>query len=136
MRRFRLCRLWCVNSEALLRAAGQNLKRLLKQRGWGRRPFPTEAVALMSPESGEAETLPRNLLVKTQRASIAVASLTSWMVARAFVEAQTSRFSLLGSDNGVYASHAFMSYFTRIPFIADISQSREKRSAIKLMYII
>ncbi len=27
-----------------MRAAGQNLKRLLKKRGWGRRPFPAEAV--------------------------------------------------------------------------------------------
>ena len=44
MRRFRLRLLWRVNSEALLRAAGQNLKRLLKRRGWGRRPFPAEAV--------------------------------------------------------------------------------------------
>jgi Transposase DDE domain len=34
MRRFRLRRLWRVNCEALMRAAGQNLKRLLKQRGW------------------------------------------------------------------------------------------------------
>jgi hypothetical protein len=33
-----------VNSEALMRAAGQNLKRLLKKRGWGRRPYPTEAL--------------------------------------------------------------------------------------------
>jgi Transposase DDE domain len=33
MRRFRLRRLWRVNSEALMRAAGQNLKRLLKKRG-------------------------------------------------------------------------------------------------------
>lgn len=44
MRRFRLRRLWRVNCEALMRAAGQNLKRLLKQRGWGRRPFPAEAL--------------------------------------------------------------------------------------------
>ena len=44
MRRFRLRRLWRVNCEALMRAAGQNLKRLLKQRGWGRRPYPAEAV--------------------------------------------------------------------------------------------
>jgi transposase len=44
MRRFRLRRLWRVNCEALMRAAGQNLKRLLKQRGWGRRPYPGEAV--------------------------------------------------------------------------------------------
>ena len=43
MRRFRLRRLWRVNCEALMRAAGQNLKRLLKKRGWGRRPYPEEA---------------------------------------------------------------------------------------------
>lgn len=45
MRRFRLRRLWRVNCEALMIAAGQNLKRLLKKRGWGRRPCPTEAVS-------------------------------------------------------------------------------------------
>jgi Transposase DDE domain len=45
MRRFRLRRLWRVNSEALLLAAGQNLKRLLQQRGWGRRPFPDGGAA-------------------------------------------------------------------------------------------
>jgi hypothetical protein len=28
----------------LVIAAGQNLKRLLKKRGWGRRPFPAEAI--------------------------------------------------------------------------------------------
>jgi Transposase DDE domain len=44
MRRFRLRLLWRVNIEALRIAAGQNLKRLLKKRGWGRRPFPTEAL--------------------------------------------------------------------------------------------
>jgi transposase len=43
LRRFRLRRLWRVNSEALLIAAGQNLKRLLQQRGWGRRPYPSGA---------------------------------------------------------------------------------------------
>jgi hypothetical protein len=44
MRRFRLRRLWRVNGEALMRAAGQNLKRLLQKQGWGRRPCPAEAV--------------------------------------------------------------------------------------------
>ena len=43
MRRFRLRRLWRVNCEALMRAAGQNLKRLLTKHGWGRHPFPVEA---------------------------------------------------------------------------------------------
>jgi Transposase DDE domain len=47
MRRFRLRLLWRVNCEALRIAAGQNLKRLLKKRGWGRRPFPAEAVCLL-----------------------------------------------------------------------------------------
>jgi len=42
MRRFRLRRVFRVNGEALMRAAGQNLKRLLKKRGWGRRPWPQE----------------------------------------------------------------------------------------------
>jgi hypothetical protein len=40
LRRFRLRRLWNVNIEALLIATGQNLKRLLRNRGWGRRPWP------------------------------------------------------------------------------------------------
>src|SRR5439155_25469047 len=97
MRRFRLRRLWRVNSEALLRAAGQNLKRLLKKRGWGRRPFPTEAVALMPAQSGEAEAFPRSALLKNWGARIAVASLASFWVARTFLEAQTSWFSLLNS---------------------------------------
>ena len=44
LRRFRLRRLRRVNIEALRTAARQNLKRLLKKRGWGRRPFPTEAL--------------------------------------------------------------------------------------------
>ncbi len=47
IRRFRLRRLWRVNCEALMRAAGQNLKRLLKKWGWGRRPCPAEAVCAL-----------------------------------------------------------------------------------------
>ncbi len=33
-----------MSCEALRIAAGLNLKRLLKKRGWGRRPFPAEAM--------------------------------------------------------------------------------------------
>ena len=40
LRRFRQRGLPKVNSQALLTAAGQNLKRLLRRRGWGRRPWP------------------------------------------------------------------------------------------------
>ncbi len=47
MQRFRLRLLWRVNSEALMIAAGQNLKRLLKKRGWGRRPYPAEALCAL-----------------------------------------------------------------------------------------
>jgi hypothetical protein len=35
MRRFRLRRLWRVNCEAQIIAAGHNLQQLLKKRGWG-----------------------------------------------------------------------------------------------------
>jgi transposase len=46
MRRFRLRERWRVNCEGLRIATGQNLKRLLKKRGWGRRPFPAEALCV------------------------------------------------------------------------------------------
>ena len=47
IRRFRLRELWRMNCEGLMRAAGQNLKRLLKKRGWGRRPYSAEAVCAL-----------------------------------------------------------------------------------------
>jgi transposase len=43
LRQFRLRGLPKVSMVALLVAAGQNLKRLLRQRGWGRRPWPSGA---------------------------------------------------------------------------------------------
>jgi transposase len=46
LRRFRLRRLWKVNIEAFLIAAGQNLKRLLSSSGWGRRLWPGGTLAL------------------------------------------------------------------------------------------
>jgi hypothetical protein len=49
LRRFRLRGLEKVNGEALLIAAGQNLKRLLSQWGWGRRPFPGGAAGAILP---------------------------------------------------------------------------------------
>jgi hypothetical protein len=51
LRRFRLRRLWRVNSEALLIGAGLNLKRLLKNWNWGQRPFPSEAVIAVQPSA-------------------------------------------------------------------------------------
>jgi len=49
LRRFRLRGLEKVNREALMIAAGQNLKRLLSWRGWGRRPFPSGAAGVVLP---------------------------------------------------------------------------------------
>lgn len=49
LRRFRLQGLMNVNIERLLVATGQNLKRLLSQRGWGRRPFPNGSAAIALP---------------------------------------------------------------------------------------
>jgi transposase len=49
LRRFRLRGLTKVNGEALLIAAGQNLKRLLSKSGWGRRPWPSGAVGVVLP---------------------------------------------------------------------------------------
>ncbi len=46
LRRFRLRSLWKVNSEGLLIAAGQNLKRWLSRTGWGRRHGPAGSLAL------------------------------------------------------------------------------------------
>ena len=51
IRRFRLKRLWRVNSEALMTAVAQNLKRLLKWQGRGGRPA-----------SGLTSPLPRRAL--------------------------------------------------------------------------
>ena len=49
LRRFRLRGLEKVNGEALLIAAGQNLKRFLAARGWGRRPFPAGGAGIVLP---------------------------------------------------------------------------------------
>ncbi len=63
MRRYCLRRLWRVNCEALIRAAGQNLKRLLKKRGWGRRPWPQGAAnALLEPPSQDLISLHASLV--------------------------------------------------------------------------
>jgi len=95
MRRFRLRRLQRVTCEALVTATGQNLKRLLQKRGWGRRPFPAEAVALMPSANGEADVFPRNNLLKSHRANVAAAFLVSCGATRTFFDAQTSWFSLV-----------------------------------------
>ena len=59
LRRFLLRGLWKVNVAALLIAAGQNLKRLLSKRGWGRRPWPSGAPGLaIRSFAGQTSTFP------------------------------------------------------------------------------
>jgi transposase len=60
LRRFRLRTLWKVNVEALLIASSQNLKRLLRKRGWGRRPWPGGA-----PEAVRAKLPPDTCVLLT-----------------------------------------------------------------------
>jgi transposase len=95
MRRFRLRRLWRVNCEAQIIAAGQNLKRLLQKRGWGRRPFPTQTVAALAPPHGEIDESARHDLLKSSRLRVAVVCLLSYKATRTFVYPQTSLFSLV-----------------------------------------
>src|SRR5712692_2801651 len=94
IRRFRLRRLWRVNCEAQIIAAGQNLKRLLHSRGWGRRPFPAEAATVPLP-NWEANESGRYEMLKSYRPGIAVAALVSCGAIRTFFEPQTSLFPLL-----------------------------------------
>jgi hypothetical protein len=77
MRRFRLRLLWRVTSEAHMIAAGQNLKRLLKKCGWGRRPFPAEAVATVPPPNWEEEELYRGAKRTNHRRKVSVALFAS-----------------------------------------------------------
>jgi transposase len=58
LRRFRLRGLSKVNIVGLLIAAGQNLKRLLKTWGWGRRPWPNGAPAVPQTRSMQPNRRP------------------------------------------------------------------------------
>ena len=50
LRRCRLRRLWRVNVQVLWTASGQNLKRLLARRGWGRWPVPAAPGLHLDPQ--------------------------------------------------------------------------------------
>ncbi len=93
MQRFRLRRLWRVNCEALVIASGQNLKRLLQKRGWGRRPFPTEAVAMAPPSQQPTRSSKGHWL---NRPDLAVASVVASWVSRPFCELQKSSYPIIG----------------------------------------
>ncbi|HEX8918546.1 MAG TPA: transposase, partial [Chloroflexota bacterium] len=64
LRRFCLRRLWRVNSEALMTAAGQNLKRLLARQGWGRRLLPSgAALTVANPIAGASVCFVRKIIL-------------------------------------------------------------------------
>jgi hypothetical protein len=92
MRRFRLRRLWRVNCEALVTASGQNLKRLLQKRGWGRRPFPTEAVVAIPPPNRKTDEVLRPHVRENSRPSIAAAFFDFSCAAHLFFAAQMISF--------------------------------------------
>ncbi len=95
MRRFRLRLLWRVNIEALMRAAGQNLKRLLKKWGWGRRPWPTAAIgAVPQPDWKEDEQQIEDA-PRRRWARILVASMISLGSIRRLLAVETGLFSLV-----------------------------------------
>jgi Transposase DDE domain len=123
MRRFRLRRLWRVNCEALVIASGQNLKRLLQKRGWGRRPFPTQAVAALAPPNEQTDEPPRHHLLKSSRPSVAVVSLLSSGATKTFINPQTNWFSLV-----------IVIYFTCSSFhcLVDVTSSRRFRLLLPL----
>jgi len=54
LRRLRLRGLWKVNCEGVMTATGQNLKRLLSGRGWGRRSFPSASPGVQLPAPDRA----------------------------------------------------------------------------------
>ena len=108
MERFRLRRLWRVNCEALVIASGQNLKRLLQKRGWGRRPFPAQAAAPAPPANWEPEASPRPNQRKSDRLGIAVASLTA---CRTWSEPQCI---------GVLRSHEYMPLCLFLLFLLEL----------------
>jgi hypothetical protein len=140
MRRFRLRRLWRVNCEALVTASGQNLKRLLRKRGWGRRPFPAEAVALTPPPHWGPDEAPRYRLLKSGRPSIAVASFVAREVSKAFFEPQGSQFFSVNHqlylfcivykfENPTFKSHCLIAILLFYPFLENLGRSKLISSA-------
>jgi Transposase DDE domain len=94
MRRFRLRRLWRVNCEALVIATGQNLKRLLQKRGWGRRPFPAEAVMAVPSLASPTEKPLTNRSRTLRSRKVAVAGMISFRLNNRQSYAQILCFSL------------------------------------------
>ena len=131
MRRFRLRRLWRVNCEAFLIASGQNLKRLLQKRGWRRRPFPTQAVALRLPEPPEAERLPESRVTTHEKRGVAAAFLASWPTRKALAKVLSRLFC-----SNIYIDCFILKYYCSCYFIfylihaiAIVFHSEEKESS-------
>jgi Transposase DDE domain len=115
MRRFRLRRLWRVNCEALVLASGQNLKRLLQKRGWGRRPFPTEAGAKVPPPAWKSDETSRDPL-KSRSVSVLVACLISCDAIRKCFWTHKNPFSLKTIVYPIFIYFLIYIIFSLFPF--------------------
>jgi hypothetical protein len=109
MRRFRLRRLWRVNCEALMIASGQNLKRLLQKRGWGRRPFPIVAMAMVSPPKRKSEPFLKHHLFN--HPGVAVAFQVVYRASRPVFEPSIHLFSVI---QPILSLFSFLLSFTKI----------------------
>jgi hypothetical protein len=117
LRRFRLRRLQRVTCEALVTATGQNLKRLLQKRGWGRRPFPAQAVATVPPPNRETENPFRDATGNTHRRKVSVAWMTAFGPTRTCFGAQISIFSQVIFFNIIFNISSFIySLLVSYPF--------------------
>lgn len=136
MRRFRLRRLWRVNCEAQIVAAGQNLKRLLQKRGWGRRPFPAEA-ALVPLPNWEADASPKYKILKSYSSGLAVAALASCEAVRVFFEPRTSLLSLcIVIQISCLSFTLNILHYHIIPIFTGISLTRGNLRTGKLMHFL
>jgi transposase len=97
LRRFRLRGLWKVNSEAHLIAAGQNLKRLLRRRGWGRRPWPGGPAAAPAATSARG-ALPRAGVARRGRGGSTRGAGPCWGRRAPAVSAASPYFNTLFGD--------------------------------------
>jgi len=121
MARFRLRRLWRVNCEALVIATGQNLKRLLQKRGWGRRPFPSEAVALTPPASWEEEESFSSSKGNDQSSKVSVALLTAISLTRTSMSTPTSLFSQITIVSFLYTSYHWYALYSTLRYFYSLS---------------
>ena len=122
MRRFRLRGLEKVNGEALLIAAGQNLKRLLSRRGWGRRPCPSGAAGVVLPA---LPPLPALTVMNEPRCRSSVQSALLRVAIRSALFQQAASFLGQGATGAIVVIEADVDgHHFRVKRIADTDDSK------------